>query len=210
MMLIMRQLRPAILDFSTYVFPIVATPLLTWIWWRIAAGNWRLVALVLLVPVLFGYLTVWIASRVVKRWRMTGPWRIGGAYIHHGFIYASKMVFVLLLATRNPAAVRTWVDLTSVAVLVGAATAFGGWWHDLHAIRAGRIELIGLDAHAAEESLASFAPISYFSVGATYAVVTIVGWQYVAADPHKFILVFAAALAILLIGPALVTMRTSR
>jgi len=35
-------------------------------------------------------------------------------------------------------------------------------------------------------------------VGETYAVVTIVGWQYVAADPHKFIWVFPAALAILL------------
>ncbi|MDQ6801611.1 MAG: hypothetical protein M3041_12310 [Acidobacteriota bacterium] len=206
----MRQLRPAILAFSTYVFPLVATPLLIWIWWRIAAGEWRLVALVFFVPVVFGYVAVWVASRVVKRWRMTGPWRIGGAYIHHGFIYATKLSFVLLLATRNPAAIRNGSDLTSVALLVGAATAFGGWWHDLHAIRAGRIELIDLDAHAAEEALASFAPISYFSVGATYAVVTIVGWQYVAADPHNFFLVFAAALTILLIGPTLVTMQTLR
>lgn len=210
MVFIMRLPRAAILDFSTYVFPIVATPLLIWIWWRMAAGEWRLVALVFFVPVVFGYLTILIASRYAKRWRMTGPWRIGGAYVHHGFIYASKLSFVLLLATRNPSAVRTWIDLTSVALLAGAATAFGGWLHDLHAIRAGRIEMIGLDAGAAEESLASFAPISYFSVGATYAVVTIVGWQYVAADPDKFIFVFAAALAILLIGPAIVTMRTAR
>src|SRR5205823_2606623 len=69
MVLIMRQLRPAILAFSTYVFPVVATPLLIWIWWRIAAGEWRLVALVFLVPVVFGYLVVWFASAVVKRWR---------------------------------------------------------------------------------------------------------------------------------------------
>jgi hypothetical protein len=200
----MRQLRPAILAFSTYVFPIVATPLLTWIWWRIAGGDWRLVALVLLVPVLFGYLVVWLASGVVKRWRMTSGWRIGGAYVHHGFIYASKMAFVLLLAARDPMAIRGWFELTSIALLVGAATAFGGWWHDLHAIRAGKIEFIGLDARAAEHALASFAPISYFTVGATYAVVTIAGWQLVAAQPHMFVFVFLGALAGLFIVPYLV------
>jgi hypothetical protein len=204
MVLIMPQLRPAILAFSTYVFPIVATPLLAWIWWRIAGGDWRLVALVLLVPVLFGYLVVWLASGVVKRWRMTRGWRIGGAYVHHGFIYASKMAFVLLLATRHPMAVRGWRDLISVALLVGAATAFGGWWHDLHAIRSGNIEFIGLDARAAEYALVSFAPISYFTVGATYACVTIVGWQLVAAQPHTFTWVFLGAFAALLVVPSLV------
>jgi len=204
MVLIMLQLRPAILAFSTYVFPIVATPLLTWIWWRIGGGDWRLVALVLLVPVLFGYLVVWLASGVVKRWRMTSGWRIGGAYVHHGFIYASKMAFVLLLAARDPMAVRGWLDFISLALLVGAATAFGGWWHDLHAIRAGKIEFIGLDAGAAEHALASFAPISYFTVGATYAVATIAGWQLVAAHPDTFVWVFVGALISLLIVPSLV------
>src|SRR5258708_6258731 len=120
MVLIMRQLRSAILAFSTHVFPLVGTPLLIWIWWRIAAGDWRLVALVFLVPVVFGYVVVWVASRVVKRWRMTGGWRIGGAYVHHGFIYAAKMSLVLLLAARNPSAIRNWADLTSVALLTRA------------------------------------------------------------------------------------------
>jgi hypothetical protein len=184
--------------------------LLTWIWWRIAAGNWRLVALVLLVPVLFGYLVVWFASSVVKRWRMTSGWRIGGAYVHHGFIYASKMAFVLLLAARDPMATRGWIDLTAVALLAGAATAFGGWWHDLHAIRAGKIELIGLAPRAAEAALASFAPMTYFAVGATYAVVTIAGWQIVSARPHTFLLVFAGALAALLILPSLVFFAVDR
>jgi len=203
MMLIMRQLRPAILAFSTYVFPIVATPLLTWIWWRIAGGNWLLVSLVLLVPVLFGYVVVWIASNVKKRWRMTSGWRIGGAYVHHGFIYASKMAFVLLLATRDPMAIRTW-DLVALALLVGSATAFGGWFHDLHAIRAGKIELIGLGPRAAEAALASFAPPTYFAIGATYAVVAVIGWQHVVVHPNSFVLVFLGALAALLIVPSLV------
>jgi hypothetical protein len=192
------------LAISTYVFPLVATPLLGWAWWRIAGGNWRLVALVMIVPIAFGYLVAWLATSLVKRWRMTGGWRIGGAYVHHGFIYGSKMAFVLLLATRDPMGIRSWVDLISVALLVGAATAFGGWLHDLHAIRQGRIVFTGLDKREAEEALASLAPLSYFTVGATYAVVSIAGWQVVAAQPELFWLILVIALVALCVVPSLV------
>jgi len=159
MVIIMRQF---LLAFSTYIFPIFATPLLTWLWWKIAGAQWNLVALVMLVPVLFGYCTAFVATMVVKRWRMTTGPRIGGAYVHHGFIYASKMAFVLLLVTRDPMAIRIWFDWMSLALLAGATTAFGGWWHDLQAIRAGKIELTGLVASAAERALATFAPPTYF------------------------------------------------
>jgi len=201
MVIIMRQFLLAI---STYIFPIFATPLLIWLWWKIAGGQWSLVALVMLVPVLFGYFTAFVATRVVKRWRMTTGPRIGGAYVHHGFIYASKMAFVLLLITRDPMAIRIWFDWMSVALLSGAATAFGGWWHDLLAIRAGKIEFTGLGASAAERALASFAPPTYFAVGATYGVATIIGWQLVVEQPGLFPWVFAGALAALVIVPTIV------
>jgi len=196
--------RRAALAVSTYVFPLVATPLLAWAWWRIGHRDWRPVLLVLGVPAIFGYATGIVAARVVKRWRMAGRWQIGGIHPHHGFIYASKMAFVLLLATRDPLAVRGWVDLLSIAILVGAATAFGGWWHDMHAIREGKIVFDGLDARGAEEALATFAPASYFTVGATYAAVTIAGWQIIAAQPGSFGWVFAASLAALFIVPSIV------
>jgi hypothetical protein len=191
------------LTVSTYVFPLVATPLLVWAWWRIAGGDWRLVALVLAVPLVFGYIVAWVATGVIKRWRVTSGWRIGGAHVHHGFVYASKMAFVLLLATRDPLSVRHW-DFVAVVLLVGAATAFGGWLHDLHAIREGKIEFVGLDARAAEEALASFAPASYFTIGATYAAVTIWGWRIVAEHPASFPWVFVSALALLFVIPTVV------
>ena len=201
MMNIMRHL---LLRVSTYIFPIFGTPLLIWVWWRIADGNWRLVALVIAVPLLFGYFTGFVATSLLKRWRMTSGWRVGGAYVHHGFIYASKMALVLLLAAHDPMAIRTWFDFISVALLVGAATAFGGWWHDLHAIRAGKIEFTGFDASAAERALGSFAPPSYFAVGATYSVVSIAGWQLTAAQPGMFVWVLMGSFAALCIVPSLV------
>src|SRR3989442_15923774 len=81
--IIMRHL---LLSVSTYIFPIFGTPLLIWVWWRIANGNWRLVALVIAVPLLFGYFTGFVATSLLKRWRMSSGWRVGGAYVHHGFI----------------------------------------------------------------------------------------------------------------------------
>jgi len=192
-----------LLAVSTYVFPVVASPLLVWAWWRIAGRDWPLVALVLGVPLVFGYIVAWVATGVIKRWRVTGGWRIGGAHVHHGFVYASKMAFVLLLATRDPLSLRRW-DFVAVVLLVGAATAFGGWLHDLHAIREGKIEFVGLEARAAEEALASFAPASYFTIGATYAAVTIWGWRIVAEDPASFPWVFMIALVALFIVPSVV------
>jgi len=204
---IMRQF---LLAFSTYIFPIFATPLLTWLWWKVAGGQWSLVALVMLVPLLFGYFTAFVATGVVKRWRMTTGPRIGGAYVHHGFIYASKMAFVLLLITRDPMAIRIWFDWLAVALLAGSATAFGGWWHDLHAIRAGKIELTGLVASVAERALSTFAPPTYFAVGATYGVATIVGWQMVVEQPGLFPWVFAGAFAALAIVPSIVYFAVAR
>ncbi|HEY8133814.1 MAG TPA: hypothetical protein VII12_18180, partial [Thermoanaerobaculia bacterium] len=121
----------------------------------------------------------------------------------HGFVYASKMAFVLLLAARNPLLLRRW-DFVAVVLLVGATIAFGGWLHDLYAIREGKIEFVGLDARAAEQALASFAPASYFAIGATYAAVTIWGWRIVAEDPASFPWVFLGALAVLFVVPSVV------
>ncbi len=199
----MSRLARASLATSTYIFPLVGSPLLVWAWWRIAGGDWRLVALVLAVPLVFGYVVAWVATGVVKRWRVTSGWRIGGAHIHHGFVYASKMAFVLLLATRSPISLRRW-DFVAVVLLVGAATAFGGWLHDLYAIREGKIEFVGLDARAAEQALASFAPASYFTVGATYAAVTIWSWRIVAKHPASSPWIFLGALAALFVVPSIV------
>jgi hypothetical protein len=150
----------------------------------------------MLVPIVYGYLIAVFATAIVKRWRMTGPFRIGGAYAQHGFIYGSKLAFVLLLVAP--------LDLVSAALLAGAATAFGGWWHDVYAIREGKIVFPGMDARAAEESLTSFAPATYFAVGATYAAAILAGSRIVASRPDLFPWVFVAALAALCVVPTLV------
>lgn len=190
---------------STYVFPIVAFPLLTWAWWKIGGGDWRIPAFMMGVPLVFGYLMPGIATNVVRRWRFTGGWRIGEFYAHHGVIYSAKMSFVLILAMREPGDVDTWLDVTAVILLVGGFTAFGGWWHDLYAIRTGKIQLIErrADARTAEQIVTSFAPATFFTMGATYAAVAIAAFQLLTAGGASFGAIFAGGLAALCIVPTL-------
>ena len=203
-----RMARP-LLFFSTWIFPIAGFPLLAWAWLTVAGGDWRVVALVLGVPVVFGYLMPGLSTNAVRRWYFTSGWRIGGYYVHHGFVYASKMAFVLLLALHDPRAADTWIGFASAVLLVGGATAFGGWWHDVHAIRAGKIVLAGSegDPRSAEVALASFAPLCYFSIGTTYAAATVVAWRSLGnlgAGAGAFAAAFLGALAALCLVPSAV------
>jgi len=191
-------LRNSTLFVSTYLFPAVGFPLLTYGWWR-SSGSWPFVAVVMGVPVLFGYLMPAVATHLVKRWRFTTGPRIGSYYVHHGFVYGSKLAFVLFLVVRSLASVRSAFDVASVVLVTGAATAFGGWWHDTQAVRAGKIEVDGgIDA------LMSFAPATYFAMGATYAGVTLGAHSVLALDGAAIVWVFPVGLATMCVIPSLV------
>jgi hypothetical protein len=191
-------MRSLTLFVSTYLFPAVGFPIVSYAWWE-SSGSWPFTVVVMGVPVLFGYIMPGVATHVVKRWRFTAGPRVGSYYVHHGFIYGSKLAFVLLLVVRSPTTVRTVFDAVAIVLVTGAATAFGGWWHDLHAVRAGKIEVEGgLDA------LADFAPATYFALGATYAGLAVASHRLLAADAQALIWVFPAALATLCAVPSLV------
>jgi hypothetical protein len=192
------HVRTQLLFLSTYAFPAVGFPLVTYAWWR-TSGSWPFVAVVMGVPVIFGYVMPWVATGVVKRWRFTGGPRVGSYYVHHGFIYGAKLAFALLLVMRSLDDIASPFEIASVMLVAGAATAFGGWFHDTQAVRAGKIEIEGgIDA------LATFAPPSYFAMGATYAGVTLAAHRILAADPGAAAWVFVAALVVLCVVPTLV------
>ena len=193
------DVRGALLFASTYLFPAVGFPLLTYAWWRWSGGSWSFVSVVMGVPVLFGYLMPWIATHVVGRWRFTTGPRVGAYYVHHGFIYGSKLAFMLLLVVRTPGTIASPFDAAAAVLVCGAATAFGGWWHDTQAVRAGRIEIEG-----GTDALASFAPPSYFAMGATYAGVALAAHKLLAGGTGRVAWVFPAGFAALCIVPTLV------
>jgi hypothetical protein len=183
---------------STYLFPAVGFPVLTYAWWR-ESESWPFVAVVMGVPVLFGYLMPGIATNVVKRWRFTSGPRVGSYYVHHGFVYGSKLAFVLFLVVRSLAGVQSAFDVAAIVLVTGAATGFGGWLHDTQAVKAGRIEVEG-----GAEALADFAPASYFSMGATYAGVALASQSVLVPDAAAIVWVFPAAFATMCVIPSLV------
>jgi hypothetical protein len=191
-------MRILMLFFSTYLFPAIGFPLVTYAWWQ-SSGSWPFTVVAMGVPVLFGYIMPGIATHYVKRWRFTTGPRLGSYYVHHGFIYGSKLALALLLVVRSLSTVRTAFDTVSIVLVTGAATAFGGWWHDLNAVRAGKIEVEGgLDA------LADFAPVTYFSMGATYAGVALASRETLAGDAVALVWVFPAALLTMCLVPGVV------
>jgi hypothetical protein len=193
-----RPIRRTLLFASTYAFPAIAFPLVSYAWFR-ASGSWSFVALVMGVPVLFGYFTPWLATEVVQRWRFTTGPRVGSYYAHHGFIYGSKLAFALLLVVRSIDGVASLPHAAAVVLVSGAATAFGGWFHDTQAVRAGKIVIDG-----GESALATFAPPSYFTMGATYAAVALIGHRILAQDERALMWLFPSALVALCAIPTIV------
>jgi hypothetical protein len=193
-----RPLRQTLLFASTYAFPVVAFPLVSYAWFR-TSGSWSFVVLVMGVPVLFGYVMPWVATDVVQRWRFTAGPRVGSYYAHHGFIYGSKLAFALLLVIRSIDAVDSLAHASAVVLVCGAVTAFGGWFHDTQAVRAGKIAI-----DDGEAALATFAPPSYFTMGATYAAVALIGYRVLTRDAAALIWMFPLALVALCVIPTLV------
>jgi hypothetical protein len=183
---------------STYVFPAIAFPLVTYAWRR-GGASWPLILLIMGVPVLFGYLMPWMATSVVKRWRFTSGPRVGSYYVHHGFIYGSKLAFALLLVVRSFESIVTLFDLAAVMLVTGAATAFGGCVHDVQAVRAGKIEIDG-----GIGALWRFAPASYFAMGSTYAGIAVAAHRVLIHDPAAFLWALPGAFVVLCSVPSLV------
>jgi hypothetical protein len=193
------HVRNALLFVSTFLFPAVGFPLVSYAWWRTSGGLWPFVVVVMGVPVVFGYVMPFILTHVLKRWRFTSGPRVGSYYVHHGFIYGSKLALVLLLVVRSVATVASVLDVVSVMLVTGAATGFGGWFHDVNAVRAGKIEIEG-----GPDALASFAPASYFAMGATYAGVVLTAYRVLAVNGGALAWVLPVALVTLCVVPSLV------
>lgn len=189
----MVRLREAMLFVSIYAFPLAGFPLVAWAWWRLTGGSWAGVALVLGIPLVLGYLVPAMGANLTRQWRVTGPWSVRGFYAHHGFVYASKMSFALLIAVRDPADLDGWKAPAAV-LACATATAFGAWWHDVHAVKAGWTEVLQRDGRSLDTLLTSHEPAAFLAVGLAYGATCVLGLRVLAADPAALWWLFPAGL----------------
>lgn len=100
--------------------PIPVTTAMAIVWWRFS-GDLKVVAVAVLLPLVYGYVMPFIGINILKNWQFKGGWRIGGMYVHHGFMYASKLSFygfVPLLILSDEMSVWafnfSWLVITSI------------------------------------------------------------------------------------------------
>lgn len=100
--------------------PIPVTTAMAIVWWRFS-GDLKVVSVAVLLPLVYGYVMPFIGINILKNWQFKGGWRIGGMYVHHGFMYASKLSFfgfapLMILSIEMPVWILNclWIGMTSV------------------------------------------------------------------------------------------------
>jgi hypothetical protein len=197
------NLGKAFLLFGNKIFPFLALPALVWLWTR--AGGLAFMALVLGLPLLFGYLAPGIGTNVLKMWRFRDNWTIGNFFIHHGFIYAVTFGAVMVVAFVPPARNDGWTLLLNMARGAGIL-GFVGWTHDLVAIREGLMEVYNAEwkrGAPAEVIAAQYAPLCFSLLGACYAGIVTIGYQTVILEQNPASLLWLFPLGLTLMSAAI-------
>ncbi len=179
-----------------YVYPPLGFPLMWWLWAR-REGH-AMAALVLGVPLVYGYVIPGIGTNVLKKWRFKGHFLAGRFFLHHGFIYSSTMALALYVA-MYPAG-KTVVDLVFVVLRCAACVGFVAWWHDTLAVRHGLVEVYNgpwLRGAAPETIVTHYAPLCFSLLGASYGLVGELGRRWHATEAMLFYGLFPAGFLLL-------------
>jgi len=166
------------------ILPFVGLPILIWLWVR--QGGVAFAFLVLGLPLMFGYVVPGIGTNILKMWRFNDSWTIGNYFIHHGFIYASTMGFVMYFAFFPPAN-NDWSTLLGNMARCAGILGFVLWAHDLIAMREGMLEVYSESwkrGATPEVVAARYAPLCFLLLGASYAGIVSLGYQTLVLDKN--------------------------
>ena len=163
---------------SNYIYPFLGFPIFLWLWVR--DGSPAFAALVMGLPLVFGYLIPGIGTNVLNLWRFHGPWLAGKYFIHHGFIYAAVFGMELYLSFFPPShGAEIWTLIGNMARTAAMMISIG-WTHDLLAVRYGVIEIYNgpwKRGASPETIVAHSAPLCYALLGVAYAGIATLGYQ---------------------------------
>jgi hypothetical protein len=183
-----------------YIYPFIGFPLFLWLWAQV--GNPAFAALAMGLPFVFGYLIPGIATNHLKLWRFHGHLMVGDYFVHHGLIYASTMGLALYLGFLPAAGTGTGALLANMA-RTAAVIGFGGWGHDLLAVRHGLIEIYNgaWKRGASPKAIVSHStPLVYALLGASYAAIASLGYQVLVVQDgsiHNLWWLFPLGLAVM-------------
>jgi hypothetical protein len=130
-----------VFDLYQYLGPALLTPLAAVLWWRHYDGNWQLVAITMLVPILHAYILPGIGTNVLGMWAFNTRLKIGKFRPHHGFVFGSATALLTLTCMGPPEPHISAVSTLSTAVLAGLVLLAVNWLYDALALKAGMLEV---------------------------------------------------------------------
>ncbi len=191
--------------FWSYYLPLPLYGLLLF-WWTSQSMNRVFTLFVFILPVAYGYITPYIATTIMKKWKFTGGLKIGEIYFHQGFKIAANLILWLSIAiidldTKNILSITTIVKLS---LFVGTLQSLIIWIHDIYALRFGTIEMsneLYLSGAPAEVVAFQFAPATFFILGFSFSGLSLAFLNHMNSGAHMsgmgFVVSICVALTIL-------------
>ncbi|MCP4413735.1 MAG: hypothetical protein GY808_14340 [Gammaproteobacteria bacterium] len=169
------------------------------LYWREVTKSQLFALFIIALPVLYGYIIPGIGTNIMKKWRFHGKMLLGNYYIHHGFKYASNLNLSFFVAFSdayvqpNPSLHRYITIALSTAFIQGYII----WIHDTHCIKQGMLELDNPFSRAgksAEEISFQYAPLTFFLIGLTFAISSLIAYQQLVVENNDSWRVFSYCL----------------
>jgi hypothetical protein len=154
-----------------YMAPLVILPLSYWLWLERCAGEHRVAALLLAIPVIYAYVVPAVGTNVLRIWEFNTRLRLGRFRPHHGFVFGSATSLIALAAL--PAGGTGGWELLRAGFVLGSVLAFWNWLYDVAALRAGflRVYTRSYAEHRGPEAIAmDYAPPIFGLFGLCYGV----------------------------------------
>jgi hypothetical protein len=182
---------------NRFVLALAGFPLVGWLWLRHSEGNRALAAVVMGIPLLFGYLVPGLAIAWLRLWEFRARFAIKGIQLHQGFIYGSGLALDAYVSHHvrfdGPA-----VTVILSSLVNGCIVAFTAWYIDLSGVKAGRIRIHNPPARQGrdpEAIVAYYAPACYFTLGVSYMLAVHLAWEILHGQARSGWLWIGAAFA---------------
>lgn len=163
-----------LLNILMFWIPVPTTVVMTYVWWK-RTESLMITTTAIFLPLLYGYVIPGIGITVLKKWRFTKGYRIGGMYWHHGFMYASKMSFFgfvpLLLYSIESLTTR---HFTLWIFLPAALYTLTAWLQDFLSFKHNYVEANftknKLQNATKKNASLLYAPVCFTMIGLIYSI----------------------------------------
>lgn len=156
-----------------YVVPVVLFPICYWLWLIRYDYDYRLVILVLSIPIVFSYIVPGLGTNWLKIWEFNTRFRLGRFRPHHGFLFGTATSLFGLICLKFPVASYDTLEIIRSGFVMGSVLAFWNWLYDSYAIRVGFLVVYNRaysERRGPEAIAAEYCPVFFGVFGVCYGM----------------------------------------